>query len=65
LKARDAEQHLRGSAFDEAAINEAARLAIAICEPVEDLRGSVEYKLAMAGEMTRRALHAAAARAQR
>jgi len=36
---------------------------MSICEPVEDLRGSVEYKIAMAGEMTRRALHTAAKRA--
>jgi carbon-monoxide dehydrogenase medium subunit len=38
---------------------------MSICEPVEDLRGNVEYKIAMAGEMTRRALHAAAKRATR
>jgi carbon-monoxide dehydrogenase medium subunit len=65
LRATAAEQHLRGSAFDEAAVHEAAQLAMAICEPVEDLRGNVEYKIAMAGEMTRRALHAAAGRAAR
>jgi carbon-monoxide dehydrogenase medium subunit len=65
LRAAAAEQHLRGSAFDEAAIGEAAQLAMSICEPVEDLRGSVEYKIAMAGEMTRRALHTAAKRARR
>jgi carbon-monoxide dehydrogenase medium subunit len=65
LRAAAAEQHLRGSPFDEAAVNEAAQLAMSICEPVEDLRGNVEYKIAMAAEMTRRALHAAAKRAQR
>jgi len=65
LRAAAAEQHLRGGAFDEAAVSEAARLAMSICEPVEDLRGSVEYKIAMAGEMTRRALHTAAKRARR
>jgi carbon-monoxide dehydrogenase medium subunit len=65
LRAAAAEQHLRGSAFDEAAVSEAAQLAMSICEPVEDLRGSVEYKIAMAGEMTRRALHTAAKRAKR
>jgi len=64
LRAAAAEQHLRGSAFDEAAVSEAAQLAMSICEPVEDLRGSVEYKIAMAGEMTRRALHTAAKRAR-
>ena len=65
LRAAAAEQHLRGSAFDEAAVSAAAQLAMSICEPVEDLRGSVEYKIAMAGEMTRRALHTAAKRARR
>jgi carbon-monoxide dehydrogenase medium subunit len=65
LRATAAEQHLRGNALDEAAVHAAARLAMAICEPVEDLRGNVEYKIAMAGEMTRRALHAAAGRASR
>jgi aerobic carbon-monoxide dehydrogenase medium subunit len=65
LRAKEAEQHLRGSALDAAVINEAAQLAMSICEPVEDLRGSVEYKTAMGAEMTHRALHAAAQRAAR
>jgi len=34
-------------------------------DPVEDLRGNVEYKKAMAGEMTQRALRTAASRAKR
>lgn len=63
LKARDAEAFLRGNPLDEPAIAEAARLAMAICQPAEDLRGDADYKTAMAGEMTRRALHAAAMRA--
>jgi len=33
-----------------------------ICEPAEDLRGDIEYKTAMAGEMTRRALRTALTR---
>ncbi len=65
LKARDAEACLRGRVLDDSAINEAASLAISVCEPVEDLRGSIGYKLAMAGEMTRRALCTAAVRAHR
>jgi carbon-monoxide dehydrogenase medium subunit len=35
---------------------------MSICDPVEDLRGNVEYKKAMAGEMTQRALRTAAER---
>ncbi len=65
LKASDAEAALLGRKLDDAAIEDAARKAMAICSPVEDLRGDVEYKTAMAGEMTRRALHTAAARAKR
>lgn len=65
LKASDAEQALLGRALDDAAIEDAVQKAMAICSPVEDLRGSVEYKTAMAGEMTRRALRTAASRASR
>lgn len=65
VRARDAEQFLRGKPLDEAAITEAARLAMSVCEPVEDLRGDVEYKTAMAGEMARRALVVAHSRAAR
>jgi carbon-monoxide dehydrogenase medium subunit len=63
VRALDAEQSLRGKPFDEPAIAEAARLAMTVCEPVADLRGDVEYKTAMAGEMTRRALATAYSRA--
>lgn len=64
IKARDAENYLRGRKLDDAAIEEAARLAMAICEPAEDLRGNVEFKTAMAGEMTQRALRKSAERAR-
>jgi aerobic carbon-monoxide dehydrogenase medium subunit len=65
LKATDAENHLRHGPLTDAAITEAAQRAMAICDPVEDLRGSIEYKTAMVGEMTQRALRCAAARARR
>ncbi len=63
LKAREAEAYLAGKAIDDASLAEAARLAMAICEPTPDQRGDAEYKRAMCGEMTRRALQAAHARA--
>jgi carbon-monoxide dehydrogenase medium subunit len=63
LKAREAEDSLRGKKLDDAAIAEAARLAMAICDPVEDQRGDVEYKTAMSGEMVQRALRTSHARA--
>jgi len=64
LRARAAEKHLQGKALSDAAIAEAARLAMSICEPTEDQRGDVQYKTAMAGEMTQRALRTAASRAK-
>jgi carbon-monoxide dehydrogenase medium subunit len=64
LKASAAEASLRGKAPGDAAFAEAARLAMSICSPGEDQRGSVEYKTAMAGEMTQRALRTAQSRAK-
>jgi carbon-monoxide dehydrogenase medium subunit len=63
IRATDAEQSLRGKPVNEASIAEAARLAMSVCAPVADLRGDLDYKTAMAGEMTRRALTTAYARA--
>jgi carbon-monoxide dehydrogenase medium subunit len=63
VRAIAAEQSLRGKPLDESAIARAAALAMTVCDPVADLRGDVEYKTAMAGEMTRRALATAYARA--
>ena len=59
LNATDAAAALVGSSVDEAAIEAAAQAAMAICDPAEDLRGDVEYKTHMAGEMTRRAIRLA------
>jgi aerobic carbon-monoxide dehydrogenase medium subunit len=63
LRAKAAEASLIGKAIDSASLNEAARLAMSICDPQPDQRGDADYKRAMCGEMTRRALQAAAARA--
>jgi len=62
LKAREAEASLVGKAIDNASLDEASRLAMSICDPTPDQRGDAEYKVAMCGEMTRRALLAAHAR---
>jgi carbon-monoxide dehydrogenase medium subunit len=64
LRATDAEAALVGRRLDDASIDAAAAAAMAICDPAEDLRGDREYKTAMAGQMVRRAIRAAAARAQ-
>ena len=64
LRARAAEAALSGKPLNEASLGEAARLAMSTCNPTPDQRGDVAYKTAMCGEMTRRALQAAAARAR-
>ncbi len=63
LKATAGEDFLAGQTLDEATLAEAARLAMDICDPVADQRGDADYKRAMAGEMTRRALLKAQSRA--
>jgi len=62
LRASAAEAALIGHALTEATISLAASAVRSICDPAEDLRGDVEYKTAMAAEMTKRAIRAAAAR---
>lgn len=64
IKATGAEASLRGKRPDDAAIREAATQAAAASEPVEDLRGSVEYKRDLVRVLTARALRRALARAQ-
>jgi aerobic carbon-monoxide dehydrogenase medium subunit len=60
LRARDAERALTGRRLDDPAIREAAALAAAATDPFDDLRGSAEYKRAMAAVWTERALRAVA-----
>ncbi|PKO82948.1 MAG: carbon monoxide dehydrogenase [Betaproteobacteria bacterium HGW-Betaproteobacteria-11] len=62
LHAQAAEQALVGKPLTDASIAAAAAAAMAICDPAEDLRGNIEYKTAMAGEMTKRAIRLAATR---
>jgi carbon-monoxide dehydrogenase medium subunit len=64
LRPTAAEDALRGQPLTDATIEAAAQAAMAACDPAEDLRGSVDYKRAMAGQMLKRALRDAAARCQ-
>ncbi len=64
LRALSAEQALLGRPLDDASIDAAAQAAMSACDPAEDLRGSVDYKRAMAGQMLKRAIRTAAARCQ-
>jgi aerobic carbon-monoxide dehydrogenase medium subunit len=62
LRAVDAEVALLGNPLTDAAIDRAAAAAMAAADPAADLRGDVEYKTAMAGQMVKRALRQAASR---
>jgi aerobic carbon-monoxide dehydrogenase medium subunit len=63
VKARKAEEFLRGKKLDEANVAQAAQLAAAESAPSADLRGPVEYKKALVKELAKRALSRAAERA--
>jgi carbon-monoxide dehydrogenase medium subunit len=63
LNAKAAAASLVGKPLDDTSLNQAARLAMEICDPAADQRGDAQYKTAMAGEMTRRALLSARSRA--
>jgi carbon-monoxide dehydrogenase medium subunit len=65
LRATRAEEALAGAAADDgAAIDEAARLAAAACEPRSDLRGSADYKRDVVRVFVKRGLRRAIARAR-
>ena len=64
LRASDAEAVLTGQIITDDLIDQAAQKAMEACDPAEDLRGDVEYKTHMGGEMTRRAIRTAVKRAK-
>ncbi len=61
--ATEAEAILAGAAPSEQLFRQAANAAGAQSRPAGDVRGSVEYKRAMAAEMTMRSLRSATERA--
>ena len=63
VKAKKAEDFLRGKKVDDAAIAQAAQLAADEAEPSADLRGPVEYKQGLVKELAKRALLQARERA--
>ena len=62
IRVKSAEDALLGQALSDESINAAADAAMTACDPAEDLRGDVEYKTAMAGQMLKRAIRLAASR---
>ena len=65
LKARTAEEFLRGKKLDDANIRQAAQLGSEEAQPSADLRGPVEYKRGLVKELAVRALSRAAERASK
>jgi len=64
VKAKKAEDVLRGKRIDDETIRQAAQLASEESDPKSDLRGPAEYKRDLVRVLTGRALHRALERAQ-
>ncbi len=64
IRAEAAEDALRGANVDDGLIEVAAAKVMEACDPVDDQRGSAEYKTYMAAEMTRRSIRDALSRAK-
>jgi len=56
MRARRAEEVLRGKELTEDRIREAARVAASECQPIDDVRGSAWYRRAMVEVLARRQL---------
>ncbi len=64
LLVADAAAALIGSKVDAAALGDLAGAASAACNPIDDKRGTIEYRVKTAGVMARRAAETALMRAQ-
>jgi carbon-monoxide dehydrogenase medium subunit len=64
LLVRAAADALVGSAIDDAALARVADAASAACQPIDDKRGTAEFRRRIAGVLARRAASAAASRAR-
>jgi CO/xanthine dehydrogenase FAD-binding subunit len=65
VRAESAEMQLLGSKLDDSSIRAASAEAVKGLHPTSDLHGSTEYRVALLGTMTERALSTAAHRARR
>ena len=64
IKAKQAETFLTGKKLDEATIQQAAELAASESQPMDDIRGSADYKRDLVRVLTARALQRASERAK-
>jgi CO/xanthine dehydrogenase FAD-binding subunit len=63
VRAREAERRLVGQVVTEASLRTAAEAAVGAASPIDDVRGSAEYRRAMVAVIARRALELAWQRA--
>ena len=64
VRVPDAEAALVGSSLDDATLAAVAAAASAACNPIDDKRGTIEYRTQVAGVLAKRAAVIAAERAQ-
>lgn len=64
VRVPEAEAALVGSTIDDAALAAVAEAASAACNPIDDKRGTIAYRKQVAGVLAKRAVTAAAERAQ-
>ena len=64
LLVEDAAASIVGSSLDEASLDKLAAAASAACKPIDDKRGTIEYRVKVAGVLARRAAAIAYDRAQ-
>jgi carbon-monoxide dehydrogenase medium subunit len=64
IKATQAEASLVGKKLDDDAIQQAAQLAASESQPMDDIRGSADYKRDLVRVLTTRALNTALDRAK-
>jgi CO/xanthine dehydrogenase FAD-binding subunit len=65
LFAAKASESLAGKKLDDAAIDRAAKLAIELSSPIDDMRGTAEFRRHLVGVLTKRTLLIAAERARK
>jgi carbon-monoxide dehydrogenase medium subunit len=65
LLVEDAGAALVGSRLDDAALDRMADAVRAACRPIADKRGSIDYRIAMAGVLARRTVGIALNRARK
>jgi carbon-monoxide dehydrogenase medium subunit len=59
VRARKAEEVLRGKTIDEQSLKDSGEAAASECDPVDDNRGSADYKLHLVKVLVRRAVQEA------